>query len=57
MKILCIGDSNTYGYDPRSYLGDRYPAEVRWTDRLENCEVINCGVNGMTIPLENSRYA
>ena len=29
MKILCIGDSNTYGYDPRSYLGDRYPAEVR----------------------------
>lgn len=56
MKILCIGDSNTYGYDPRSYLGDRYPADVRWTDRLDNCEVINCGVNGMTIPRENSRY-
>ena len=50
MKILCIGDSNTYGYDPRSYIGDRYPAEVRWTDRLENCDVINFGVNGMTIP-------
>lgn len=50
MKILCIGDSNTYGYDPRSYFGDRYPTEVRWTDRLAGHEVINLGVNGMTIP-------
>ena len=57
MKILCIGDSNTYGYDPRSYLGDRYPAEVRWTDRLDKHDVINCGVNGMTVPREYSRYA
>lgn len=56
MKILCIGDSNTYGYDPRSYLGDRYPADVRWTDRLDNCDVINCGVNGMTVPREHSRF-
>ena len=56
MKILCIGDSNTYGYDPRSYLGDRYPAEIRWTDRLDKCDVINCGVNGMTVPREQSRY-
>lgn len=56
MKILCIGDSNTYGYDPRSYLGDRYPAEVRWTDRLYGFDVINCGVNGMTVPREHSRY-
>ena len=55
MKILCIGDSNTYGYDPRSYLGDRYPAEVRWTDRLNKWDVINCGVNGMTVPREYSR--
>ena len=56
MKILCIGDSNTYGYDPRSYIGSRYPAEVRWTDRLPDHEVINCGVNGMTIPRGQSRY-
>ena len=56
MKILCIGDSNTYGYDPRSYLGDRYPAEVRWTDRLGNCDVINCGVNGMTVPRGQTRF-
>lgn len=48
MKILCIGDSNTYGYDPRSYLGSRYPEDVRWTDRLKGFDVINRGVNGMT---------
>ena len=56
MKILCIGDSNTYGYDPRSYLGSRYSAEVRWTDRLSDREVINYGVNGMTVPRGQSRY-
>lgn len=52
MKILCIGDSNTFGYDPRSYIGSRYPAEVRWTDRLQGHTVINRGVNGMTVPAE-----
>lgn len=26
MRVMCLGDSNTYGYDPRSYLGGRYPA-------------------------------
>ena len=34
MKILCFGDSNTYGYDPRSFLDDRYPADVRWNPDL-----------------------
>ena len=34
MKILCFGDSNTYGYDPRSYFGGRYPAQYRWGDLL-----------------------
>ena len=54
MKILCIGDSNTYGYDPRSYTGSRYPAEVRWTDRLKgDLEVINCGMNGAKVPHES----
>ena len=57
MKILCIGDSNTYGYDPRSYIGSRYPEDVRWTDRLDGCEVINRGVNGMKVPREHRRYA
>jgi len=50
MKILCIGDSNTYGYDPRSFFGSRYPAETRWTGRLGDHEVINSGMNGLQIP-------
>lgn len=29
MKVICYGDSNTYGYDPRSYIGGRYPAGAR----------------------------
>ena len=56
MKILCIGDSNTYGYDPRSYIGSRYPEGIPWTDRLNGFEVINCGTNGMTVPRGQSRY-
>lgn len=55
MKILCIGDSNTYGYDPRSYIGSRYPEDVRWTDRLTGHEVINRGLNGMTVPRDHGR--
>lgn len=55
MKILCIGDSNTYGYDPRSYIGSRYPESVRWTSGLEGHEVINCGLNGMTVPRNHAR--
>lgn len=51
MKIICFGDSNTWGYDPRSYLGERYPKDVRWTgllSALPGLEVVNCGVNGRT---------
>lgn len=55
-KILCIGDSNTYGYDPRLYIGDRYPEGVRWTSCLSDCDVINRGLNGMKIPLRYERY-
>ena len=28
-RILCFGDSNTYGYDPRSCFGPQYPVNVR----------------------------
>ena len=51
-RVLCIGDSNTYGYDPRSYFGGRYPPQVRWTGRLESAgwTVVNCGENGASIP-------
>ena len=49
-RLLCMGDSNTYGYDPRSQLGGRYPADIRWTGRLADWDVINCGENGAEIP-------
>ena len=51
-RILCFGDSNTYGYDPRGYLGGRFAQEVRWTGRLRSAgwEVCNCGQNGRCIP-------
>lgn len=53
MRILCYGDSNTYGYDPRGSFGDRYGAEDRWPDLLSihtGWEVVNAGVNGREIP-------
>lgn len=55
MRILCYGDSNTYGYDPRSCLGGRYPESVRWTALLkeEGLEIINDGVNGRSIPRQD----
>lgn len=55
-RILCIGDSNTYGYDPRSYIDSRYPEDVRWAGRLEGYEVINRGLNGMTVPRDYARH-
>lgn len=51
-RILCYGDSNTYGYDPRSYLGGRYPESVRWTALLQaqGWDIFNAGQNGRSIP-------
>jgi lysophospholipase L1-like esterase len=53
MKILCFGDSNTYGYDPRSFFGNQYSAQHRWVDLLAqklNCTAVNAGENGREIP-------
>lgn len=53
MRILCYGDSNTYGYDPRSYFGGRYDVCDRWPEllaRMTGHTVINAGRNGRTIP-------
>ena len=53
MRILCFGDSNTYGYDPRGFFGDRYDAEDRWGALLAKQtghKVINAGANGREIP-------
>lgn len=53
MKVICFGDSNTYGYDPRSYFGGRYDADSRWVDILAaetGWEIRNMGQNGREIP-------
>lgn len=49
MKVICHGDSNTFGYDPRSWLGGRYDAGSRWVDILAaetGWTVSNWGENG-----------
>lgn len=59
MKIICYGDSNTYGYDPRSLFGDPYDREHRWVDILgtkTGWNVINQGVNGREIPEEPESF-
>jgi len=53
MKVVCFGDSNTYGYDPRSYIGGRYDAEHRWVELLAaktGWDIRNEGMNGREIP-------
>ncbi len=51
-KILCYGDSNTWGYSAHS--GERFPRDVRWTGVLrdelgDGYEIIEEGLNGRTI--------
>lgn len=53
MKVICFGDSNTCGYDPRSWLGERYDKGSRWVDILADATgwaVCNMGENGREIP-------
>jgi lysophospholipase L1-like esterase len=50
-RILCYGDSNTWGYIPVS--GDRYDEERRWTMLLQKAagdayRIIEEGLNGRT---------
>jgi lysophospholipase L1-like esterase len=49
MRILCIGDSNTWGYNPEN--GSRF--EKRWTKVLASYmpehEIIEEGLNGRTL--------
>ena len=49
-RVLCFGDSNTWGYDPR---GGRYDEETRWPMRLAkqlggDYIVVEEGFNGRT---------
>ncbi|MCR4841894.1 MAG: lysophospholipase [Eubacterium sp.] len=53
IKIYALGDSNTYGYDPRLGSGGRYPKDVRWTgiiDGTAGFSVDNHGINGAITP-------
>jgi lysophospholipase L1-like esterase len=50
-KILCFGDSNTWGYNPANK--SRFPKTIRWTGRLQiqlepDYQIIEKGVNGRT---------
>ena len=52
MRILAIGDSNTYGTDP-DVQGGRYPEKLSWPAILGSelsCEVINLGISGAPVP-------
>ena len=51
MKVICYGDSNTFGYDPRGYWGGQY--DHPWPEILAKktgWNVINEGMNGREIP-------
>ena len=55
-KILCFGDSNTYGYIPQN--GERYDADTRWTGVLQKFsknkfEIIEAGCNNRTCFVDN----
>lgn len=56
-KILCFGDSNTWGYDPVTK--NRYPEQIRWTGILkkklsnENVNIVEEGLCGRTTIYED----
>ena len=56
-RILCFGDSNTWGYNPET--GGRYSPDVRWTRLLgkilgDEYEIIEEGQNGRTITMDDN---
>lgn len=53
MKLICYGDSNTFGYQPDGFFGGRYSEEERWVDMfslMSGWKTINLGENGREIP-------
>ena len=57
MTILCYGDSNTFGYDPRGFLADRY--DTPWPEALgslTNREVRNAGSCGRRVPIRETAF-
>lgn len=58
-RILCFGDSNTWGYIPA--LGKRYPVGVRWTSLLQDklgdeYEVIEEGLSSRTTDVDDPKH-
>jgi len=59
-RILCYGDSNTWGYIPAS--GKRYDTETRWTCLLQKkfgdkYEIIEEGLNSRTTVIDDPKRA
>ena len=55
-RIICFGDSNTWGYNPLT--GERYDENIRWPMRMqsllgEDYQIIEEGQNGRTIACED----
>ena len=58
-RILCFGDSNTWGYIPGTK-HNRYPADIRWTGVLQQLlgsefEIIEEALNSRGITKGDSR--
>ena len=56
-KIICYGDSNTYG--ACGFVGGRHAADSRWTGILHDSglyEVVNLGENGREIPSDRWEF-
>ena len=56
-KIVCYGDSNTWGYNPAQN-GARYDDDIRWTQRLQDklgkdFQVVEEGFSGRTTVFED----
>ena len=52
-RMVCFGDSNTFGYDAGSRLGRRLDAGERWPEvfaELTGWDTVNEGMNGREIP-------
>ena len=51
IRIVCFGDSNTWGYDPNTKR--RHGDHIRWTSLIQDklgdgSQVVECGINGRT---------
>ena len=59
IKVLCYGDSNTWGRDPHGK-GIRYPVNVRWTGLLQSklghdYDIIEEGLGGRTTVIDDPK--